>query len=132
MGIQVQEIDGDQKIDEGEAATITAEEDPTGDKSAARKLEAAIDGQDPLEVAFMYLRQYQAECGIPLLSDEEEHAILEWIVNGGHLSGHPVPNAPWMTAEFLEHHKDATLPYNMAQAYLLLKVQKMTGIVPSS
>lgn len=44
--------------------------------------------QQELDNALKCLRAYQAACKIPLLPEEEERALLEWIVKGGRLPEH--------------------------------------------
>jgi|GEM_PF-2699599 len=99
---------------------------PADDDKDDASVEIPLDTPGTIDDALASLREYQRICGIPQLPEKEERAILEWIVNGGHLPENLKLDERWSNPR----ESEALLLYNTAQIYLLIAMAKVRGRSP--
>lgn len=96
-------------------------------------IEAPPDTIQPeVENALRCLRSYQQACDIPLLPEEEERILLEWIVKGGRLPDHLNLDENWRKGRVprIVMSQAAQSDYNWAQIHLLLAIEAARGESP--
>jgi len=107
-------------------------------QSANDDEEKEVRANPELENALTCPRAFQQAAGIPLSSEEEERALIEWIAHGGRIPQdqndpeHPAQldlDAKWrrIMIPSREITHAAQLNYNLAQVNLLKAIAMLTG-----